>query len=216
LASPGASFPTPDGGNLRWKTTVTVDAVNSAYVFTQGAFRGQPGNKGQFRALPPDLKAQLDNVYQAFAYRQQDRVVELIQQKRSNRPRTGRMAKAAAKRGNGANSNVIIGADGFAVGIPRWLDSNTANAKYWRIIDQGSAAAAPDWLGPMVDREGVPLFGRWKPGPSRFKSYEALTGPGKLRPFSAEWRIKRMNEGWKAPRRSTPIQANEFYRQAGM
>lgn len=170
--------------------------------------KGQPGG-GRF------VKGDARNVNYYFEERLRNRWADLAAEQRSQRPRTGKLEAAIRSSKNGAITGGAIAANfGFGVGNQAWLDSQAA---YWRIIEQGTRRAAPAWVGPMVDAEGIPLYGRWSPGPRAFTRFAPLTGPGKLKVFGQGLRSK-MEGGIRSsrsiPYRRTHIKASNLYQRA--
>lgn len=81
---------------------------------------------------------------------------------------------------------------GFVVGVESFLA--TSQAKYWRQIEYGTKGVVPKWIGRMVDRQGVPLYGLWDfsvggrgQNWGSASRYGAGTGQ-KLHPYSQERR----------------------------
>lgn len=63
---------------------------------------------------------------------------------------------------------------GFTVGDEAFLMQS--QAKYWRQIEFGTRGVVPSWIGRMVDRSGVPLFGLWNYSATKWNS--SGTGAG--------------------------------------
>lgn len=128
---------------------------------------------------------------------------------------TDRLRKALSDPGEirfGATGKTGDAQYGFGVyDTSRGGSLDRSRAKYWRIIEYGSATAAPNYLGALVDRQGIPLFGRWGGTISGFSAGRPIGGPpwvaagGKLRPFSAQRRETMMATGAKAAIRGTPV-----------
>jgi hypothetical protein len=79
---------------------------------------------------------------------------------------------------------------GFVVGVESFLA--TSQAKYWRQIEFGTKGVVPKWIGRMVDRQGIPLYGLWDFnargwGSGPWSRYGAGQGQ-KLHPYSRETR----------------------------
>jgi hypothetical protein len=106
-------------------------------------------------------------------------------------------------------------AQGFSIGDADLLDAS--EAKYWRAIEYGSAAVwGAKFLGYMVDKDGVPLYGFWGAGKNGFYTnrwgkvlragrpysrYGANRG-GKLLPYGQDARKALRNpKTGKAPKR---------------
>jgi hypothetical protein len=111
-----------------------------------GGVRGQPGNAGQINAAYNKLKP----LYRTLATELQNETANIIEAERSVReknPRRGKkgtLAKVTRQRGN-----IDFGNNGFSVGIHTHLARS--QAKYYRIIEEGSAVAAPDYTETMIE-----------------------------------------------------------------
>lgn len=191
----------------------------------------------------------LQRIYQEETRTLQDRTVEIIKQPRQDRPRSGRLAKATANRANLvglAQGTEGLRNFGLGVGDPKFLDRSIA--KYWRITEEGTKSnsatgwpGVPTWIGPMVDRQGVPLYGLWssrilkttgkaedRPWPPydrRVKGKPRLRVPwsqyrsgrtdGKLRPFSVQKRQEIADSGkYPIPYRNKHVVPMHAYRRA--
>lgn len=235
MALPGSNFPPYrpgifGGSPIAVTVTVEYGALGGVFVDpikTGGRYpAGSPGGVGgQFKTT----YGELDALNRGFEERLRNRWADIAAEKRTDRPRTQRLENAIRDPRNGTTTGGSqIGLNfGFAVGIPGFLDSQ---AKYWRIIEQGTAVAAPNWLGPMVDKSGIPLYvtngrfnkkgeprawtqfgGEWSPGPT---AYTKDTTEGKLFPASPGLRRKLFERGWQAPIRTKPIPPLDAYRTA--
>lgn len=80
---------------------------------------------------------------------------------------------------------------GFTVGDEAFLMQS--QAKYWRQIEFGTRGVVPSWIGRMVDRSGVPLFGLWSYSAAKWGGGGGFTRYGEgtgqmLHPYSAKRR----------------------------
>lgn len=114
--------------------------------------RGQPGNAGQFNSAYGKLKP----LYRMLAEELKEETANIILAERSARDKNpnkenekGTLARVTASPGNSVHGN-----NGFSVGIKTYLDRS--KAKYARIIEEGSATAAPAYSSSMIS-------GGWKP-----------------------------------------------------
>lgn len=183
-------------------------------------------------------------IYQAEERELHQKVIGYVAEER-NRPRSGRLLRATKDTRNLVGLRGDIGLRNFGVGVGNMSFLDKSNAKYWRTVEMGTKAAkTANWIGPMVDRNGVPLFGLWttrvlasgKPsndgwGPNgpfdrRSKSkrkvprvpwsyYSKKRSDGKLRPFSEGKRQELTQIGaLPIPYRRKHIQPMHAYRRA--
>lgn len=70
---------------------------------------------------------------------------------------------------------------GFTVGSERFFEK--ADRKYWNITEYGSAKVPMkrSWIGPMRDKEGIPLYGYWS---SSWAGYKDSGHPRMMGPFT--------------------------------
>lgn len=118
-----------------------------------------------------------------------DRIIQIHEE--THRPRTGRLRSALKNPAN--RYRVASGtAAQFGQGLmnPEYLDQSVA--RYWRIIEYGSKVAAPRWIGPLVDRNGIPLYGKWGDSlqPPGDTAYSSRINTQKLHPYKAAKRAK--------------------------
>jgi hypothetical protein len=133
----------------------------------------------------------LSNILETFLYEAavelQQKTAELIDDRTIRKEvSTGRLIRATRDRRNRKTTN-----SSMEVGIAEFLDGVThvgryGRGGYHRLVEEGSAGTA--YLGPMVSKpDGIPLYGRWKPGePSGY----GAPGDQKLYPFRYAKRAK--------------------------
>ena len=166
---PGAAGP-----RLEWLCFVDIELR---------AGGGARNAKGQFTSLRGELAHESALMMDLV----RDRVIELYESKRHRQPRTGRLVAAIADPRNRYHFRTrgIEVAQGF--GNVAWLDKS--QARYWRMIEYGSARVSDRWIGPMEDRYGVLLYGRWGVGHGTIP-YRSGINVQKLYPFPLALRRK--------------------------
>jgi len=182
--------------------------VGGFYGFAYGQWQTK-NNPGQFKGTYNTFVGDLGQIHRRQQQQFQDQVVANIKSKILRRgASTGRLVEVTADSrnrligGTGANPSALSGGQGaqygWGVGNPKFLDVSIA--KYWRTIEEGSAAV---WKHPFVTgpeglqtKSGDPLWGWFGAGAFRGGSGALASGPytapqsgllnGKFRPFYAE------------------------------
>jgi len=189
-----------------------AERLGNKYSFAYGSWQVD-ANPGNFKSLYNSFQHEMIQVHLQQQTQFQDLVVANI--KRSIKRKgasTGRLAEVTADPRNRLLKGVLSGGQGatygWGVGNTKFLDVSVA--KYWRTIEEGSAAV---WSHPFVTgieglrtKGGDPLWGWFGAGATRGGSGALATGPysapgkgagGKFRPWYMENKSGNRTYPWK-------------------